>query len=90
MPALCDGCWFWIDESVPEHQRCMSVMCQDCKTKSQHKIGSYYDFKNGVGTWDIVCDECKTVLWKHEPPEDEVLDDLDRVFDEYFGGDNEK
>ncbi len=92
MPALTEGCWFWVNEAVPEKDRSMSVLCDQCRTENYPKIGSYYNFSNGVGAWDITCGECDKLLWKHTAKEEdeELLAELDKTFDKYLGGTDEK
>jgi hypothetical protein len=90
MPAISEGCWFWIDLGVPEGERCMSALCDNCRCKNHPGEGSYYDFEDGVGPWDITCSECNDILWKHIPPEDEIAAEIDQIFEQHMGGEHEE
>jgi hypothetical protein len=68
-----DGCWFWVDCRVPEGDRKMSALCGGCRTAKHPGVGSYWDFRDGCGPWDVVCGECGAVLHKHVAPGEEFL-----------------
>ena len=90
MAFMAKGCWFWIDCRIPEDERTMSVLCDECRKEKYPDVGSYWDFDDGCGPWDIICDECKKVLHKHVSQEERIEQAVDEAFSEFFGEDDEK
>ena len=82
------GCWFWIDCQVPEDKRKVSPLCSKCREEKHPGVGSYWNFADGCGPWDIVCQECHAILHKHVDPEtallEEIGQDIDALFSESY------
>ncbi len=58
-----EGCYFWINQAIPEEKRGISVMCEVCHEKHP-TLGWYWPGAKGFGPYDIVCDECSKIIHK--------------------------
>lgn len=79
------GCYFWINQDTPEDERCMSVMCIKCHDEHHPDLGGFWDFANGCGPWDIVCDECGHTIRKYIDHEAELMKEIDDAFRTFVG-----
>lgn len=59
--AEVNNCYFWIDQSIPEDNRGISVICENCHKKNPD-IGWFWDGNKGYGPYKIVCDLCQFVV----------------------------
>jgi len=65
-----ESCYFWMDSSVPEEDRTMSVMCVPCHDTKYPDLGWFWDGENkGYGPFNIICDICGKLI--HAGPESE-------------------
>jgi hypothetical protein len=56
-------CYFFIDESVPEEKRKISVLCVECHDTKMPKTGMFYEgSKEGYGPFDYKCCVCGTLV----------------------------
>lgn len=62
-----EDCYFWIDQSVPEEEQTMNVLCVDCHQNSPEVGWLWEGSKKGYGPYDFICDNCKKVI--HEGPD---------------------
>lgn len=57
-----ENCYLWIDESVPEDERTMSVLCEECHLKYP-TLGWFWEGSRlGYGPFDFVCNKCGHVV----------------------------
>ena len=56
------GCYFSIDDSVPEEERCFTVHCSDCHDNHFPELGWYWPDVKGYGPYDIICDNCGKII----------------------------
>lgn len=63
------NCWFWIDCRVPEEERKMSILCEDCHEDFPN-VGYFWEAWRGYGPWNIKCGECGKVIHKKEADEE--------------------
>lgn len=48
-------CYLWIDQSIPEKERKINVLCQKCHEKDP-EIGWFWEgSKLGYGPFDFIC-----------------------------------
>lgn len=65
MDNIPENCYFWIDNTVPEEQRMMNVMCVECHdTKHPTLEAWFWEGAKGYGPYDFICDECGKVIHK--------------------------
>ena len=77
MPFFAEGCWF---HSVPNEDSVI-VLCAQCH--ESWFVGSYWDFNNGCGPWDIVCSKCAKLLHKYVSPQEQAVQEIDTIFDDF-------
>ena len=52
------NCYFYIDENIPEDERCMTVICELCHKKTPK--GWFWEGANrGYGRYNVYCDLCQ-------------------------------
>ncbi len=61
---MSESCFFYVDNTLPESQQCITILCVDCYTKLDQKIGQYWDGALGYGPFDFICKECKKEIHK--------------------------
>jgi hypothetical protein len=60
-----ENCYFWIDNTVPEEQRMMNVMCVECHDKNHPDLEAWFwEGIKGYGPYDFICDKCGKVIHK--------------------------
>lgn len=65
-------CYLFIDASVPEEDREMSILCVECRNEKMPDIGAFYKgSKEGYSNYDWVCCLCEKYI--HKAEEDEEL-----------------
>jgi hypothetical protein len=68
-----EDCYFWVDDSVAEEDRNMSVLCLKCRDEKMPDVGwlwkgSFF----GYGPFDFICSLCGHVVYSpnHNEKED--------------------
>lgn len=71
-----EDCFFFIDYSVPEEDRTMSIVCIECHEKYMPDVGMYWNANDGYGPFDYKCCKCgKLVHGKDEYDNTDEEDD---------------
>jgi hypothetical protein len=64
-------CYFFVDLSVPENDRTMSVLCTDCHDNKMPDVGWFYKgSKEGYGPYEFKCCICGRIV--HEAEKDDT------------------
>lgn len=64
-------CYFFVDLSIPEEDRSMSVLCLECHDQKMPDTGWFYEgSKEGYGPFDYQCAICGNYVHKAEDDED--------------------
>lgn len=59
-------CYLWIDESVPEDERTMNVLCMEC-SKQFPGLGWFWEGSRlGYGPFEFTCKKCGHIV--HQAP----------------------
>jgi hypothetical protein len=61
-----EDCFLFIDYSVPEEDRTMSIACVECHEKHIPNIGMFWTAKDGYGPFDYKCYKCKKFVHRKE------------------------
>lgn len=61
-----ENCYFWIDNKIPEDERMMNVMCEQCHDEKHPELEGWYweGSVKGYGPYDYVCDCCGKLIHK--------------------------
>jgi hypothetical protein len=63
-----ENCWFYMDETVPEEEQTINVLCCDCHEKFP-TLGWFWEgSKRGYGPFDFICEKCGHKV--HEKPKE--------------------
>ena len=66
-------CYFFVDQSVPEEEQTMSVLCIECHDEKSPTIGWFYKGSTeGYGPFEYKCELCDKVIYKGDSEEDDV------------------
>jgi hypothetical protein len=61
---MLEDCYLFIDETVPEDERTMKVLCVGCRDKEKPTSGWYWKGSVfGYGPFDFVCSVCNHVVY---------------------------
>lgn len=66
MDGLKQDCYLWIDETVPEKQRTMNVLCIECSKKFPGLGWFWEGSRRGYGPFDFICKKCGHIV-NHAP-----------------------
>ena len=60
-----EDCYFYLDSSIPENARCISVVCMNCKRKDP-KLAAWFwpGSKKGYGPFEIKCNKCEKIIYE--------------------------
>lgn len=54
-----EDCYFWIDQSVPEDEQKMNVLCVECHDEKRPELGWFWEGSTkGYGPFDFICEIC--------------------------------
>lgn len=59
-------CYLWIDESVPEDERTMNVLCMECSKKFPGLGWFWEGSRLGYGPFEFACEKCGHIV--HNAP----------------------
>lgn len=59
-------CYLWIDESVPEDERTMNVLCMECSKKFPGLGWFWEGSRLGYGPFEFTCNKCGHIV--HHAP----------------------
>lgn len=69
-------CYFFIDISVPEKERAVSVLCTSCHDKYMSDTGWFYQGSvNGYGPFTYKCKMCNTIICDNSEGEDDCQEE---------------
>lgn len=67
---MAEDCYFFIDESMPENERTMKVLCTRCKEEKMPHKGWFWEGSIlGYGPFNFVCCLCGHIV--HSPAKNE-------------------
>lgn len=57
-----ENCYIWVDSEVPEDDRRMNFLCENCHIK-EPDLGWFWEGSRlGYGPYDFICDKCGHVI----------------------------
>jgi hypothetical protein len=62
MSKRSEDCYFWTDESVPEDERKINVLCEGCHLKFPGLGWFWEGSRLGYGPFDFICEKCGHVV----------------------------
>lgn len=66
------NCYFFVDLSIPEKDRCISALCIQCHDAKLPDTGWFYNgMKEGYGPFDFKCSICGNFIHKANDDENE-------------------
>lgn len=66
------NCYFFVDPTVPEEERTISVMCVKCHDEEMPETGWFYrGSEEGYGPFDYQCELCGKFVHKVSDDEDD-------------------
>ncbi len=67
-----EDCYFFVDDSIPEDERTMSVLCTKCRDKEKPDLGWLWQGSIfGYGPFDFICSICNHVIYSPNIKNDE-------------------
>jgi len=65
-----EDCYFWIDQSLPEDEQFMNVLCVECHNGKYPQLGWFWEGSTkGYGPYDFTCGVCGKLV--HAAPNNE-------------------
>lgn len=55
-------CYLWIDESAPEDERTVNVLCMGCSKKFPGLGWFWEGSRLGYGPFDFICNKCGHIV----------------------------
>ena len=66
MDNIQEDCYFWIDNSIPEENRTMNIMCVFCQKEKKIDAWFWQGSTKGYGPFEYTCCFCGKVI--HDAP----------------------
>lgn len=63
MDIKLEDCYLWMDESIPEEERTINVLCEQCHLKYPGLGWFWEGSKLGYGPFDFICNKCEHVIY---------------------------
>ena len=57
-----EDCYIWMDETIPEDQRTMNILCEQCHVKYPGLGWFWEGSRLGYGPFDFICNKCGHVV----------------------------
>ena len=68
-----ENCYIYSDNEIPEDQRTISILCENCHLKFPNLGWFWKGSKLGYGPYDFICSKCEHVI--HSPNEECSIDE---------------
>jgi hypothetical protein len=72
-----EDCYFWTDISVPEKERKINVLCQECHLRFPDLGWFWEGSRLGYGPFDFICKKCGHVVYSESKRNDKEKQDED-------------
>lgn len=69
-----EDCYLWMDESIPEEERTMNVLCEQCHPKYPGLGWFWEGSRLGYGPFEFVCNKCGHVV--HAAPKSNTKNEI--------------
>ena len=75
-----EDCFFFIDHTVPEEERTMSVICVPCHEKHGPDAAMFWSCKEGYGPFDYKCCKCGKLVHSKDEYDDYEEDEIETAY----------
>jgi len=66
------NCYFYVDNTLPEEEQKISVMCLKCHDEKYPKVGWFWNAQEkGYGPFKYICSKCQNTIYQSPSYKDE-------------------
>jgi len=73
-----ENCYLWMDQSIPEEERTMNVLCEKCHLKYPGLGWFWEGSRLGYGPFEFICNKCGHIVHSVHTTSSDVKQNQDK------------